>query len=121
MTRRSFRTGRWCALLLLPALLGGCTVYQVAPGTYASTPASGFDRSWAAVVGAFDDQGVGVTRADRSAGVVQGSRNGIGLTASVLTQADGSVRVEFNTTGATARDPGLINRISDAYERRMGR
>jgi hypothetical protein len=34
---------------------------------------------------------------------------------------DGSVRVQFNTAGATAQDPGLIDRISRAYERRMGR
>jgi len=37
------------------------------------------------------------------------------------TQADGSVRVEFNTAGATSRDPDLINRVSRSYDRRMGR
>jgi len=31
------------------------------------------------------------------------------------------VRVEFNTAGATARDPDLINRVSRSYDRRMGR
>jgi hypothetical protein len=39
----------------------------------------------------------------------------------VRPQPDGTVRVEFNTSGATARDPNLINRISGAYDRRMGR
>jgi hypothetical protein len=115
------RTGRLGALLLLPMLLGGCTYYQVAPGTYAGVPSAGFDRSWSAVLGALDDQRVRVTREDRSAGVVQGNRDGIELTASVRTQADGSVRVEFGTAGATARDPGLIDRVHRAYERRMGR
>jgi hypothetical protein len=40
------------------------------------------------------------------------------LVANVRPQADGSVRVDFNTCGATARDPTPIDR---AYNRRMGR
>jgi hypothetical protein len=107
------------------ALLGGCT-YYVAPGAapgayYATAPASSFDRSWSAVLGAFADEGVAVTSEDRGVGVVRGTRNGINVTGSVLTQADGSVRVQFDTSGATNRDPGLINRVSNAYDRRMGR
>jgi hypothetical protein len=43
------------------------------------------------------------------------------VTANLRSQADGSVRVEFNTAGKTGRDPGLINRISGACDRRMGR
>jgi len=43
------------------------------------------------------------------------------VTANVRTQADGSVRVEFNTAGETSRDPDLINRVSRSYDRRMGR
>ena len=43
------------------------------------------------------------------------------MTAGVRTQADGSVRVEFNTAGATGQDPQLIERISRSYDRRMGR
>lgn len=108
-----------CALL--PMSLGGCTYYQVAPGTYTTTAPSRFDRSWSAVLGAFDDQGVPVAREDRSAGVVQGTRDGITITANVRTQADGSVRVEFNSNGTISRDPDLINRVSRAYDRRMGR
>jgi hypothetical protein len=38
------------------------------------------------------------------------------VTASILTQADGTVRVAYNTS-----DQGLANRISSAYEARMGR
>ncbi|MEZ5585572.1 MAG: hypothetical protein R3E46_00730 [Sedimenticolaceae bacterium] len=111
------------ALLSAPLLvtLGGCTYYQVAPGTYASTVPSKFDRAWSAAVGAFDDQGVPVAREDRGTGVVQGTRDGITITANVRTQADGSVRVEFNSNGAISRDPDLINRVSRAYDRRMGR
>jgi len=109
------------ALFFAGAFIAGCTYYQTAPGTYVSKPVSGFDRSWAAAIGAFQDQGVRITSEDRSAGIVRGSRDGINVTANVRTQADGSVRVEFNTSGATERDPVLIDRISQSYDRRMGR
>lgn len=109
------------ALVFTGALFAGCTYYQTAPGTVVTTPASSFDRSWAAVIGALQDQGVQITSEDRGAGIVRGTRNGINVTASVRTQADGSVRVEFNTAGATERDPALIDRISQSYDRRMGR
>lgn len=110
-------------VLTAAALVGGCT-YYVTESRYVSglpPPAAGFDRSWSAVLGAFGDQGVPVTTADRETGVVRGSRDGIDVTANVRAQADGSVRVEFNTSGATTRDPALIDRISRAYDQRMGR
>ncbi len=106
------------------ALLGGCTYYQTAPGTYTTSPTSPvskFDRSWSATVGAFADQGVRVSSEDRDAGVIQGSRNGIHVIANVQRQADGSVRLQFDTSGDTSRDPGLIDRITQSYQRRMGR
>lgn len=109
------------ALLLSGSLLSGCYVVEVAPGVYAPAPAPKFDMAWNATVGAFQDQGVQITNEDRSGGVLQGRRGGINVTANLRTQGDGSVRVEFNTTGATGQDPGLINRISNAYDRRMGR
>jgi hypothetical protein len=107
--------------VLAVGAIAGCTVYQAAPGVYAAVPPSTFDRSWAAMRGAFDDQGVRITSEDRSSGIVRGTRDGIDVTANLRTQADGSVRVEFNTAGATARDPALIERVSRAYDRRMGR
>ena len=110
------------AALTLPAILtGGCTVYQTAPGVYVTAPQSTFDRSWSAAVGAFEDQGVSITSQDRAAGEVRGTRDGIDIVANLQTQADGSVRVEFRTSGATSRDPTLIDRVSRAYDRRMGR
>ena len=39
----------------------------------------------------------------------------------VARQADGSVRVQFDAKGQTQRDPGLSQRFSQAYDRRMGR
>jgi hypothetical protein len=107
-------------VLVAAALLAGCT-YYVAPGVYTTPGPASFDRSWAAAVGAFDDQGVQITTQDRGTGQIRGTRDGIDVVANVRSQADGSVRVEFNTGGATARDPTLIDRISRAYDRRMGR
>jgi hypothetical protein len=109
------------AAALVAALLTGCTVYQVGPGTYAPAPPSTFDRSWNAAAGAFEDQGVQILGEDRAGGVIRGRRGGIDVTAVLRTQADGSVRVEFNTSGATGQDPQLINRVSRSYDVRMGR
>jgi hypothetical protein len=121
MKPAALRSAARTALALAAALIAGCTVYETAPGVYSPYPPTSFDRSWSAVVGALRDQGVRIGSEDRSTGVVRGTRDGIDVTASVRTQADGSVRVEFNTSGATARDPTLIDRISSAYDRRMGR
>ncbi|MFO7494102.1 MAG: hypothetical protein R6X05_00520 [Desulfobacterales bacterium] len=109
--------------VVLCLVIAGCTYYQTAPGYYGpgASPESKFDRSWSAAVGAFEDQGVRVTTADRPAGFLSGTRDAIHVTASLRSQADSSVRVEFNTAGETGRDPALINRISRSYDRRMGR
>jgi hypothetical protein len=107
------------ALGLCTSLLAGCTYYGVAPG--ASAPVSTFDRSWSAARDAMLEEGVRITQEDRSTGTLRGDRSGIGVLALVRTQADGSVRVEFRTVGATTVDPQLIERISASYDRQMGR
>ncbi len=112
-----------CALLASVVLamgLSACTYYQTAPGVYAPVP-NAFDRSWSAAVGALEDEGVRIANLNRDAGIASGSRGSIGVTAVVRTQADGSVRVEFNTRGDTAADPTLIDRITQRYNHRMGR
>lgn len=117
------RPGR-VALALTLALIAGCTVYAPEPRSYAIAPPSttvDFDRSWAAVVGALGDEDVRIAHEDRDAGRIIGSRDGIDVTANIRTRPDGGVRVEFNTAGSTGRDPKLIERISRAYDRRMGR
>ena len=109
-------------LLAFGLLLGleGCTYYQTAPGVYAPLPTA-FERSWSAAVGAMEDEGVRITTLDRDAGRASGVRGAIGVTATVRTQADTSVRVEFSTSGNTASDPTLIDRITQRYNMRMGR
>ena len=94
----------------------GCTYYQVAPSTV-----SKFDQSWSAASGAFYDQGVQITNQNRAAGVIQGTINGARVTINLLSQADGGVRVEFDTTGTSSNDRRVIEAIASSYNRRMGR
>ena len=111
-----------CVTFLTVFLVSGCTVYQPAPAVYTTTATtSKFDQSWSAAVGALSDQGVRITSQNRDAGIVQGTSNGIYITGNIRTQADGRVRVEFDTSGATNRDPRLIDRITQSYNGRMGR
>jgi len=109
------------AVGLCTALLAGCTYYEVSPGVYATAPASTFDRSWSAARNAFLEQSVRIVQEDRSTGTLRGNYNGIDVLALLQTQADGSVRVEFKTVGATQVDPQLIERITASYDRLMGR
>lgn len=98
------------------SLLGACVAYEPIPAGY-SRPAS-LDRSFNAAVGAMQEQGVAVTQEVRGAGAAPGTRGPIDVTAQVRPQIDGSVRVQFDTRGATASDPTLIDRItrSDTLE-----
>jgi hypothetical protein len=115
-TARASVVGLTAALsAVLP--LAGCTVYEPVPYQQPSS----FDRAWAAAAGALQDQGVTIQSQDRSAGVIRGNRGAINVTATVRTQADGRVRVEFNTTGTAGADPTLGERISASYDARMGR
>src|SRR5207237_6343195 len=69
--------------------LAGCTYYAPYPGAPAS-----FDRSFGAAAAAMRDQGLTVGVEDRANGQIVGTVGGGGtVTASVRTQADGSVRV----------------------------
>lgn len=97
--------------------LGGCYYpVVVQPGTPAS-----FERSWNAALGGAQDAGVQVTSADPSTGLIRGTRGGIDVTVVVARQPDGSVRVQFDSKGQMQQDPGLAERFSQAYDRRMGR
>lgn len=103
--------------LLVAALfvLSGCVAYYPAP----SGP-SQFDLSWDAAMGAMQDIGAVMGTADRNTGTIIAKKDGAALTANIRHQADGSVRVEFNSRGAV-NDTALANQVSQAYQRRMGR
>jgi hypothetical protein len=96
--------------------LAACVVYEPVPQQAPST----YDRAWAAAIGALQDQGVAINDQDRASGLLRGTRGATGVTAVVRTRPDGRVQVEFNTTG-TSSDPGLVERIGESYNRRMGR
>jgi len=105
------------ALAATVAALAGCVVYDpyMTPVTTYNTPAT-YDRSWNAAVGAMRDMNVQVVREDRGAGVIEGNRGGTAVMTRVITQQDGRVRVETNTS-----DAGLADGLSRAYDARMGR
>jgi hypothetical protein len=107
------------AFIGIAVLLPGCAIQKPLP-LYVVHSAV-LDRSWAAAVGALRDQEVTILVEDRERGAVRGNRSGIEVTGSVLAQADGSVRVRFDASGATKNDPELIDRIRQSYDRRMGR
>ena len=92
-------------------------VYEPVP---AYTGAPPFDRAWNAALGGVQDAGVQATSADPATGLIRGTKDGIDVTVTVARQADASVRVQFDAKSATQRDPGLANRFSQAYNRRMG-
>jgi hypothetical protein len=98
-------------------VLGGCTTYETPP----PPPPSPFDRAWNAALGAAQDEGVRVTTADRVSGVISGYRDQQEVTINLQTQADGNVRIEMSARGPKGSEPGLAERISRAYDRRMGR
>jgi hypothetical protein len=97
------------------AVLAGCVVYDP-HYPYGQTMPSAYDRAWSAALGAIRDQGVQISNEDRSNGVIEGRTGTATVRARIVTQADGRVRVEFNTG-----DPGLSDRISRSYDARMGR
>jgi hypothetical protein len=106
------------AAVMATAILGGGCAYYAPVGYPVSAPAS-FDRSFTAAASAMRDQGLAIRSEDRNAGVIVGSAGSATVSANVRQQADGSVRVQFDATGA--RDPALIDRISRGYDMRMGR
>jgi hypothetical protein len=101
--------------------LGSCVVYEPVPVGSQPTLQQRFDRSWAAAGGAMSDQGLTITAQDRGSGVIRGERGGMTVTATVETLADGRVQVKFTSNSPASADPGLVQRVSDSYDRRMGR
>ena len=116
------RSNHVAGLALAAVLLGGCYAYDpyYYPYGYTSLPAA-YDRSWNAALGALADNGMEIVAQDRTAGFIEGRRGGMGVRVNVVTQPDGRIRVEFNHAGNAAEDPGLPERITRAYNARMGR
>lgn len=99
-------------------LFSGCA-REPAP-MYAPAPST-FDRAWSAALGASRNEGVQIVSEDRASGLINGTKGDQEVAISMRSQADGNVRVEFSQRGPKGSDPGLAGRISQAYDRRMGR
>lgn len=101
-------------LLVAASITAACVAYAPYLG-------SNYDRAWSAALGGVQDAGVTVTQTSPENGFIRGFRNGIEVTITVVRQADGSVRVQFDSKGDMRNDPQLSDRFSQAYDRRMGR
>jgi len=120
--RRAGMKGLGLSVLLFLVILAGCYAYPYPPpGPVYYYGASTYDRSWNAALAAMQDVGVSIVSSDRNGGVITGIKEGVDTSITISTQADGQVRVVFNSRGPSGQDPGLSNRIYQAYERRMGR
>ncbi|NJD89367.1 MAG: hypothetical protein FIB05_15305 [Betaproteobacteria bacterium] len=105
------KAARRIFVLLLVALgLASCVVYE-------PVPVDPMEAPWRAAIGAMQDNGLAVATADRTSGVIRGTRAGAEGTIVVRMRNDGRVGVEINSQG----EPGLTQRLTDAYNRRMGR
>jgi hypothetical protein len=99
--------------------VSGC--YAPAPVYVPVNQPASFDRSWNASIGAAQDVGIRIISEDRARGVITGANDSRDVTINVMTQADGSVRVEISARGPQGGDSRLASDISRAYDRRMGR
>jgi hypothetical protein len=105
---------RRLAVVVAILSLGSCVAYAPMPVGMQPTR---FDQSWAAASGALFDQGLTITTQDRNTGVIRGERGDTSVTVTLESLPDGRVQVKFNSTG----DSTVVERVSQSYERRMGR
>jgi hypothetical protein len=110
---------RWLLVVAVILLVDACVVYEPVPVVAQPTMRDRIDRSWDAAAGAMSDQGLTIVAHDRSAGFIRGTRGSTTITATLDLLADGRIQVKFSSAGTS--DPGLIDRVTDSYNRRMGR
>jgi hypothetical protein len=104
---------RFVALLFLSLCVAGCVVYEPVP----VTPSNPMAQPWQAAMGAMQDTGLAIVTADQATGLVRGTRGSAVGEIRVAMRADGRVGVEITSQN----DPTLTQRLTDAYNRRMGR
>ncbi|HZF27210.1 MAG TPA: hypothetical protein VEZ88_13175 [Steroidobacteraceae bacterium] len=81
-----------------------------------------FEASWQAARGAASDVGVRVASEDRASGTIRGAQGSSSVVITVVPQADQTIQVGFSVTGGTsAQDANLRERLTSAYQGRMGR
>jgi hypothetical protein len=104
---------RSLAAILLALGLAGCVYYP--------PPADPLEVSFNAAMGALQDAGLAVVTADRATGTLRGTRGNVEGIIQVSLRSDGRVGVAINARDPARSDPGLVDRLTDAYNRRMGR
>jgi len=107
------------AVIALPGCYYPYPAYT--PVTVSSGGPASFDASWQAARGAAYDEGVRVTFEDRATGTLRGDQGQFKVLITVAPQANGSVQVVFSVTGPKSEGAGLQDRLTRAYQRRMGR
>lgn len=109
-----------CLVVAVVLPLSACVAYEPVPvAVVQPSMQERIDRSWDAAAGAMIDQGMTITAQDRRAGMIRGDRGGTKITAQIETLADGRIQVKFTSSGAS--DAGLVDGVTDSYNRRMGR
>jgi hypothetical protein len=103
---------RVLATILVVLGLSGCVSYP---------PPDPVEVSFNAALGALQDVGLNVVTADRATGTLRGARGDVEGVIQVAMRNDGRVGVQINARDPANRDPGLVDRITAAYNRRMGR
>ena len=117
-----FRTVASGIVAAASLMLQGCYTYpEYVPVPVSSPAPPRFDASWQAARAAASDEGVRITYEDRPSGTLRGDKGSSSVLITVVTQADGSIRVAFTVTGASSGDASLQNRLTRAYQRHMGR
>jgi hypothetical protein len=105
---------RRCALVILALGLAGCVAYE-------AVPADPMQRPWQSAIGAIQDAGLHLVTADQATGTIRGARGSVEGIIVVRMRNDGRVGVEIRASDPAGQDPGLVQRLTDAYNRRMGR
>jgi hypothetical protein len=95
--------------------LSGCVVYEPVPA------ADPFGTSWRAAMGAIGDTGLTLVSADQATGTIRGARGSLEGIIAVQYRPDGRIGVEISSRDPDKLDPTLTRRLTDAYNRRMGR
>ncbi len=105
-------------MLALAALatLGGCASAQ--PGRVPDSHVH-FNRTFDAAMGALVDQKMTITQQDRRHGSIDAKAGSAVIAVTLRTLPDGAIRVAFEPQGDSSADPGLLQRVTDAYNARM--
>ncbi len=105
---------RFAAFIVIALGLAGCVVYEPVPADPMQAP-------WQSAIGAIGDAGLTLVTADQATGTIRGTKGTTEGIIAVRMRGDGRVGVEISARDPDKRDPTLVQRLTDAYNRRMGR